>query len=162
MIYRKGAAGALLDIYERAILEFVKVIEDVPDSALTIITDSETSDENCRSVQSILTHVVNSGYGYATSIYNLKGYSYKRPDKVRHLTVRQYIEDLGQVLAYSETIFKDLRDDELEAFENAQKMKTVWGQWYDIEQLAEHAIIHILRHKRQIERIKESGILWNI
>ncbi len=34
---RKGAVGALPDIYEQAISDLVKVIEDIPDSALLII-----------------------------------------------------------------------------------------------------------------------------
>jgi uncharacterized damage-inducible protein DinB len=160
MIYRQGAVGALLDIYEQTIADLRKVIEGIPDHALTIITDPQTSDNNCKSLQTILSHVVNSGYGYATSIYNLKGYDNKRPDKSFHLTIREYLEDLDQVFDYTETIFKEVKDDELEAFDNLLKMKTGWGQWYDIEQLTEHAIVHVLRHKRQIERIKRNGLLW--
>src|SRR6185295_20256781 len=70
---RQGAIGALLDIYEQAISDFKEVIENIPDNALTIITDPYTTDENCRSIQAILSHVVHSGYGYATGIHNLKG-----------------------------------------------------------------------------------------
>jgi hypothetical protein len=28
-----------------------------------------------------------------------------------------------------------------------------WGPTYDLEQLLEHAIVHVLRHRRQIERL---------
>jgi hypothetical protein len=28
-----------------------------------------------------------------------------------------------------------------------------WGVTYDLEQLLEHAVVHILRHRRQIERL---------
>ena len=45
-IYRQGAVGALLDIYEQAISDLKKVIEDIPDNALTIILDPQTADEN--------------------------------------------------------------------------------------------------------------------
>jgi hypothetical protein len=34
-------------------------------------------------------------------------------------------------------------------------MMTSWGQLYDIEQLMEHAIVHVLRHRRQIEQYKK-------
>jgi uncharacterized damage-inducible protein DinB len=152
--YRQGAVGALLDIYERAISDLKKVIEDITDDALTIITDSQTTDENCKSVQAILSHVVHSGYGYATSIHNLKGNNIIRPAKTFHVTVKEYIEDLTNVFAYTENIFKEINDNELEQFDNSLKIKTGWGQWYDIEQMMEHAIVHILRHKRQIERVK--------
>ena len=34
------------------------------------------------------------------------------------------------------------------------KHRGVSGQVYNIEQIAEHAIVHILRHRRQIEKFK--------
>src|SRR6185436_16093858 len=151
---RQGAIGALLDIYGQAISDLKEVIVDIPDNALTIITDSNTTDENCRSVQTILSHVVHSGYGYATRTHNLKGYNSSRPDKSFHLTIREYSDDLNNVFIYTEKVFKEIKEHEVEQLDNALKIKTEWGQVYDIEQMMEHAIVHILRHKRQIEKIK--------
>ena len=156
-MYRPGAVGALLDIYEQAIADFKKTMEDIPDHALTIIVDPHTEDENCRSIQTILSHVVHSGYGYATSIHNLKGYHLDRPEKTFHGTIQAYTEDLTNVFAYTEKVFQEIKDEELEQFDNALKIKTGWGQLYDIEQLTEHAIVHILRHKRQIEKMKRNN-----
>ncbi len=144
----------MLDIYEQAISDLKKAIEEFPDNALTIITDSQTTDENCKSIQAILSHVVSSGYGYATSIHNLKENNIPRPGKTFHVTIKEYIQDLTNVFAYTENIFKEIKDNELEQFVNSLKIKTGWGQWYDIEQMTEHAIVHILRHKRQIDKIK--------
>ena len=154
--YRPGAVGALLDIYEQTISDFREFIEDIPDNALTIITDPNTKDENCRSVQTILTHVVHSGYGYATSTHNLKGHSLTRPAKAFHLSIKEYSEDLTSLFAFTEKVFKEIKDDELEQLDDSLKIKTSWGQLYDIEQITEHAIVHVLRHKRQIERIKRN------
>jgi hypothetical protein len=156
-MYRQGAVGALLDIYEQAISDLKKVIEDIPDNSLTVIIDSQTTDENCKSIQTILSHVVNSGFGYATSIHNLKGHNIRRPDKTYHLTIKEYLEDLTNVFTYTENIFNEINDNELEQFDNSLKIKTGWGQWYDIEQMTEHAIVHILRHKRQIDKIKRNN-----
>jgi uncharacterized damage-inducible protein DinB len=142
--YRVGAVGALLDIYEQAISDFKKMIEDIPDNALTIITDPQTKDENCKSIQTILSHVVHAGYGYATNIHNLKGNNIIRPDKTFHLTIKEYLEDLDNVFTFTENVFKAIKDNELEEYDNSLKMKTNWGQSYDIEQLTEHAIVHIL------------------
>lgn len=150
---RKGAVGALLDVYEQTFIDFKKAIENIPDNALTIITDSETTDENCRSIQTILSHVVNSSYGYATSIHNLKGHDLKRKDKVYHLTIKEYLQDLTDAFSFTEKVFTEIKDSELEEYDNSLKMKVSWGQYYDIEQLTEHAIVHILRHQRQIEKI---------
>jgi hypothetical protein len=155
---RQGAVGALLDIYEQAISEFKKVIEEIPDNALTIITDPQTTDKDCKSIQTILSHVVYSGYGYANSIRNLKGDYVMRPDKTFHLTIKEYTEDLTSVFIYTENIFKEIKDIDLEEFDNSLKIESGWGQLYDIEQLTEHAIVHILRHKRQIDKIKRNQL----
>lgn len=150
---RKGAIGALLDLYEQAIADLKITIEHIPDPALTIVTDHQTTDENCKTIQAILTHMVHSGYGYATYIHNSKGHHIKRPEKAFHTTIKKYSEELTGVLNYTEKIFEKIKDDELEQVNDSLKIKSGWGQLYDIEQLMEHAIVHILRHNRQIKNI---------
>jgi len=59
-----GAIGALLDEYEKAIHELITVIHPIPENQLVTIADHETKDKDCRSIQTILTHVVESGYTY--------------------------------------------------------------------------------------------------
>jgi uncharacterized damage-inducible protein DinB len=151
--FRKGAVGALLDEYERVIDELKKLIEPIPDKDLTLILDPNTPDENGKSLQRILTHVVYAGFGYATNIHNSKGHQLARPDKTYHLMVPEYIGDLNDVFSFTEKVFRDIGDDELSQYEASLKIKTHWGQSYDIEQLTEHAIVHILRHRRQLERL---------
>ncbi len=51
-------------------------------------------------------------------------------------------------------MFKNIHDMDLEQFDSDKKIKTYWGQVYDIEQLTEHAIVHVMRHRRQIEKFK--------
>ena len=152
--YRTGAIGALLDEYERAIAELKKVIEVIPDHALIMVLDPKTTDENCKSIQTILTHVVYAGYGYATYIQNVKGHNRARPDKTFHLTIQKYLRDLDAIFSITENIFGEFKDEELEQPDDSLKIKTHWGISYDIEQLTEHAIVHILRHRRQIEKFK--------
>jgi chromosomal replication initiation ATPase DnaA len=53
---------------------------------------------------------------------------------------------------YNAQLFQDYPNLKLEEYETALKIQVRWGQLYDIEQLMEHAIVHILRHRRQIER----------
>jgi hypothetical protein len=156
-MYRQGAVGALLDLYEQVISDLKKAIEDIPDEALTVIIDPQTTNEDCRSVQTILSHVVYAGFGYATSIQNLVEDKVSRPGKTYHRTTREYSEDLTNVFSYTEAIFKEIKDNDLEQLDNSLKIKTRWGQLYDIEQMTEHAIVHILRHKRQIDKIKRKG-----
>lgn len=146
----------MLDEYERAISDLKNVIEDIPDSILARIVNLQTTDENCQSIQTILSHVVSSGYGYATSIHNGKGHNTVRPGKTFQVTIAAYLQDLTNLFSFTEDIFKNMDDSELRQLDNSLKIKTGWGQSYDIEQLTEHAIVHILRHRRQIERIKRN------
>ena len=84
----------------------------------------------------------------------LKGKPQTRPGKIFRLTIREYQDDLTDMFKFTENIFGEFKDEELEQFDNALKIKTGWGQFYDVEQLTEHAIVHILRHRRQIEKFK--------
>ncbi len=45
--------------------------------------------------------------------------------------------------------------------DDIQKVKMIvrWGPQYDLEQLLEHAVVHILRHRRQIEKFAAFGKL---
>lgn len=152
--FRSGAIGALLDEYERALADLKKIIVLIPDQELPAIINTQTSDENCKSIQRILSHVVHSGYGYATSIQNLNGHNKQRPSKEFHSTIEAYLEDLNTVLAHTENILNEFNDQDLEQLDQSLKIKTSWGQLYDIEQLMEHAIVHVLRHRRQLDKIK--------
>ena len=49
---------------------------------------------------------------------------------------------------------ENVPNNELEELDNAKKIVTQWGQVFDIDQMMEHAIVHILRHRRQIEKFK--------
>ena len=150
---RLGAVGALLDEYEKSIAELSTVVKNVPDELLPIIIDTKTADENCKSIQAILSHVVNSGYGYACNINNVKEIKIERPAKLFYLTTTEYLKALMDMFLFTETVFKSITDIKIEELNNELKIKTSWGQLFDIEQLMEHAIVHILRHRRQLEKI---------
>jgi len=151
---RPGAVGALLDEYERAILDLQKTIDDISDQELITIVDNQTSDDNCKSIQTILAHVVRAAYGYAIRIRNLKGFNLEIPEKLFRLNVKEFQNDLTSFFAFTVDTFSDIEDKELEQFDNTKKIVSSWGQIYDIEQMMEHAIVHILRHRRQIEKFK--------
>ena len=148
----QGAVGALLDEYERAIEDLKKVIAPLSVTQLTTIVDNETEDEDCRSIQTILSHVLRAGYGYAIYVRRWKGedLAFRQTEKLD--TIDLYINELDKMFMYNEQLFKDYPDLKIEEFKNAKKIHVRWKQTYDVEQLFEHAIVHILRHRRQIER----------
>ena len=146
-----GGIKALLDEYKKAINELIVVLKPLTETSLAIIVDDKTSDADCQSIQTILSHVVCSGYGYTIYIENFMGLNKPRPQKETFEHVDQYIAQLNLMFAYCENCFIAAPNLAIEQMDNAKKITTNWGQQYDIEQLLEHAIVHILRHRRQIE-----------
>jgi uncharacterized damage-inducible protein DinB len=154
--YRQGASGALLDEYERALTEFIALITPIDTTELTAIADADSPDPNCYSVQTVLTHVVKAGYSYAKYIRRLKGRQEADAVLITRGSTAEYIADLKAMFAFTEDTFRTINETELEEHDQSKKMLVHWGQLYDIEQLMEHAIVHILRHRRQIERFRNS------
>jgi uncharacterized damage-inducible protein DinB len=152
--YRTGAIGALLDEYERAIDDLKFVIIDVSDQDLATIVEAETMDEDCRSIQTIMGHVVRAAYGYATYIYKHLGENFDFRTSVLRATSQEYCDDLDAAFQFNVALFEKYPNLNLEELDNDKKILTRWGQIFDYDQLLEHAIVHILRHRRQIERFK--------
>lgn len=153
----KGAVTAILEIYKQSIADLKNSVREISDEQLITILDAETTDENCRSLQSILSHVVSSGYSYATSIHNHLGNSLEKPAKKFHTSVAVYMTDLDTMFSFTQFVFDTIYDHELEENDEQNKIKTGWLQYYDFEQLMEHAIVHILRHHRQINNLVNSN-----
>ena len=152
-IYRNsGTTGALLDEYERAIKDLKEVLKTVAPIELTTIADDKTIDEDCRSIQTILSHVVRSGYGYAIYVRKQQGETVDFRTSQLLESVDAYNAALDDMFAFNVQLFADYPNLALEEFEADKKILVRWGQLYDVEQLFEHAIVHILRHRRQIER----------
>jgi uncharacterized damage-inducible protein DinB len=153
--YRKGAIGALMDEYERAASELRRLVEHLREEEFTKTVDPRTSDENCRSVQTIMSHVVSAGYGYAAYIRDRFSMASERPQK-RLLSYRESLEEFDGMLKYT----TDTLDGRWEMPESAIQgtvIQSRWGVTYDLEQLLEHAIVHVLRHRRQIEKFINSA-----
>lgn len=151
MVYRKGGVGAMMDEYERAATELRRVVHSLTDDDYTRIVDPHTKDEDCRSVQTMMAHVIGAGYGYASYIRKALSMPFER--RPRELVSRtDALTGLDAMLVYtSETLDGrwEMTDEEIQA----TLIRSRWGSIYDLEQMLEHAIVHILRHRRQIERL---------
>ncbi|UUV20762.1 DinB family protein [Paenimyroides aestuarii] len=150
-----GAIGALLDEYEKSLNELIETINDISENELAEIIDFETNDEDCKSIQNILTHVVQSGYTYVVEIRKWLGENVDYKNKIKLQTAQDYKLALNEMFKYNEQLFFDYPNLELCENDPKKKISVRWGQNYDVEQLLEHAIVHILRHRRQIEKFKE-------
>lgn len=148
--YRKGAIGAMMDEYERAAFELKTVVESAGKNEYERIADAETEDESCRSIQTIMSHVVGAGYAYANYI---RGYfsMESEPLENKQTAYENIGSEIEKMLDYTARTLEGRWEMTDEEITNAV-IKTRWGVTYDIEQLLEHAIVHILRHRRQIEK----------
>ena len=153
--FREGPVGAILDEYERAVEEYKQLLLSISSNDYTRIIDPRTSDPDCVSVQTITNHVIRAGYGYANYIRRqFKDPLVERKETYDIPDVAAANQELDNMLLYNaETLQNKMNITEKEIIDNP--ILTNWGQTYDFEQLLEHAIVHVLRHRRQIERLLE-------
>ncbi len=147
-----GAIGALLDEYERVVSELQTVIQNISPEQLTHIVDKQTKDPSCKSIQTILTHVIQSGYWFAVEVRKFYGEKIDFPKATTFNSSKAYQLELDKMFKYNEQLFDEYPVIKIDETENQKKIKVLWGQTYNTEQLFEHAIVHVSRHRRQIER----------
>lgn len=150
--YRKGGIGALMDEYERAALELKSLVESVSEDDYTRIADAETKDADCHSIQTMMNHVVHTGYGYANAIRRYYSIPHEPLGKERPQIEKSAIgEEIDKVLAYTE----ETLDGKWEMSYEEMSKVIIYRHTdisEDLEQLLEHAVMHILRHRRQAEK----------
>lgn len=155
--YREGAVGALMDEYERAAWELRRLVGLMAEGDVARVVDTRTEDEDCRSVQTVVSHVVHAGYGYADLLRKSFSIPSTRPPRAL-VSHGEFPEQLAAMLAYTaETLEGRWRMTD-EAVRGAV-INSGWGVRYDVEQLLEHAIVHVLRHRRQIEKFMRQGLI---
>ncbi len=148
MEYRKGAIGAMTDEYEKALNELKFVLESVSNEVFN--TTIESNDDNCKSIKKITYHIINSGYVYCNYIRNRFGNEYINQE-IKFDSVRDAISELDKMFLYNVATFEDKWHYTDEVLMNTI-IKTKWTT-YDLEAIIEHSIVHILRHRLQIQKI---------
>ncbi len=152
-MYRdNGAFGALIDEYEKTVIELQQLIVEVTSEELLALADASTKDPDCKSIQTVLTHVVRAGYGYVVEIRRSIGEGIEFKEGVLLNSIEEYHLALNEMFQYNAQLLEDYSSLQLEEYKNERKIAVRWGQKYDVEQLLEHAIVHVLRHRRQIEK----------
>ena len=149
---RPGPFGALMDEYARAADDFCRVVERFDLSRF----DAERPSDNPNTVspRAICLHVIGAAHRYAHYIRKARGVDF----------VERYDADPGQlrspgevrtlltegILLTEETVKPLLEATEQEI--QALSFTVRWGPRYDPEMILEHAVCHVLRHRRQLER----------
>lgn len=145
---------ALMDEYRRVAEDLKELLAAIPQDEFERIADHDTQDPDCRSIQTVISHVVGSGYTYANYINGLKSKPWINNDNSVN-SPEEGIFKIETMLNFTESAFGAFRDDDYEQLAT-YSINSRWGVVYDFEQMIEHAIVHILRHRRQIENFLNS------
>lgn len=138
--------NALMEEYRRSTIDLKKILSSISYKEFENIKNPVTKDPDCKSIQSIIRHVISSGYVYANMIRGLV----QNNMVISICSPSKAIVEIDKMLDYTDETLKNLvkvRNSEVESL----RYKAKWGTTYDLEQLMEHAIVHMLRHRRQIE-----------
>ena len=149
------AIDALMDEYGKALDELYAQIENLQAEEMAKILDPKTDDADCKSIQSILRHVVESGHGYIVEIDRYGGGKSERQSYALPKNASAAIEALKNMYQANLDFFENNQHIPLYAKEPEKKILVRWGQRYDVDQLLEHAVMHVHRHRRQIVNFKQ-------
>jgi len=148
-----GAFGALLDEYARAAADFCRVTEGFDDARFA--EERPSDDPDTKSALALCRHVGSAAFGYANHLRQAQGLPLARPTPAPKERIRAPA-DLRPVLVDAlrlteETVapLRALAGDAVLEF----AIPVRWSpQPYNPEVMLEHAICHLLRHRRQLER----------
>ena len=147
--YRNGAIGALTDEYEKALEELKTLILKIPDDKFKKVYNKDV-DTDYESVKNLVLHITRSGYVYANHIRQRFGNYYVIPE-IEITKTEQGISELEKMFHYTVETFEDKWHLTYNDLMNTI-IKTSWST-YDLEAIIEHAIVHVLRHRLQIEKM---------
>lgn len=140
----------MLDEYERALSELKAILRSTTEEEYSTIVDKETKNKDCRSIETMMTHVVRAGDAYVK--YIRESLSIEAPlVEIVSIPLKDVSHELDRMFDSTAAIFEgrgETVDDELmNVYIDAR-----WGIRYNIDQLLEHAVVHVLRHRRQTEK----------
>jgi uncharacterized damage-inducible protein DinB len=153
MDFRSRAVLSLVELHERELRSFLALWDRFVASGLPV--PEANGDENYENRERLLAHVVMAARGYLTRIGEWVG----RPVSDVDASKDPY-DVAGRASAFADNVLAGYRTnltaitiEELEP----QLHKTRWGDLMSVENLLEHAVVHPMRHRRQLERLLEAG-----
>jgi len=141
-----GAIGALLDEYEKAVTELQEILLSISNETLLLNVEKEEASD-LFSIQRILSHVLKAGNWYNIEIRKSLGEKLDSPEPEIYNSVSEYCTQLTQLVKSTELIFQEYKEVDIYQHRNFR-----WKQIVNIDLLLEHAIVHVLRHRRQVEK----------
>jgi hypothetical protein len=145
---------ALLDEHERAMNYLVLFLENKDDEYL----EGKLPHDPDTSFREILCHVIESAYyGYFVWIQDVLGWEIHKPpidkDKVKAVqSLIPLIKLIRESTPYAREALVHLTNDDL----YPTIYQAYWKDMYTIDQMLEHAIVHVWRHIRQLEKAEKN------
>jgi hypothetical protein len=148
-----GWGGGLMDEYARAAVDFCNVVEALAPAKFTDDVKPD-SDPDCVSIRKLCVHVLSSAHGYGSHLLRAMGVEVPPPPSIDENSIKLPAAVrplLAQHIRRTEGIVADI----VKLPEKQQEALVVRPRWalpMQVDLLLEHAIVHLLRHRRQIER----------
>ena len=149
---RSGPFGALMDEYARAAEDFCRVVERF--DLARFDAERPSNDPNTVSPRAICLHVVGAAARYAHYIRKARKLDFVERYEADPARLRAP-QDIRELLAEAIVLMEETVEPLLTATEadiQALSFTVRWGPRYDPEMILEHAVCHVLRHRRQLER----------
>ena len=152
MEFRSGAVRSLVELHEREMRSFLETWRRF--AAADLPMPEARGDESYESRDRLLGHVLMSARGYLTRIGEWVGRSVSDVD-----ASHDPYEIAGRAATFADDVLAayprhlaEISTEELEL----QVHRTRWGELMSVENLLEHAVVHPMRHRIQLERILEA------
>ena len=153
MEFRSRAVRSLVELHEKEVQSFLKVWARFV--AADAAVPEAHGDESYENRERLAGHVLMAARGYLTRIGEWVGRPVGDVDASQdpYDIVARAPEFADAVLAAYRRHLAEVTDQELEP----QVHKTRWGDLMSVENLLEHAVVHPMRHRIQLERILEGS-----
>jgi len=143
--HRPGPLGALIDLTQAALEDFIAELEGLDAAALDA---PRQPDGELRTLRQVADHVRVAAHIYLDLQRRAFGLG-EEPCPETPGDGPSLLRELEAIPQRAWALLEDKAgwsDEEL----CAVRMEASWGQVFDLEQLLEHALAHVLRHRRQV------------
>lgn len=151
MEFRSRAVMSLVELHERELHSFLEVWKRFVAAGRPM--PEAHGDESYENRERLAGHVLMAARGYLTRIGEWVGRPVSDVDASQdpYEVVKRASEFSEEVLAAYRRHLSSITTEELEP----QVHRTRWGDLMSVENLLEHAVVHPMRHRIQLERILE-------
>ena len=122
--HNQHALKALMHEYDLAIQDLISLIHELSNEELNIESPLETQDPDCKTVKTILEHILRSGYGYINTIVkHLRLNTIIAQKEMECVTAHDYSNELIKMSVYTEEKLHLIDDSIIQALEQQHKMR---------------------------------------